>query len=59
MSKCTSTRSPCVAAAYLRASKNEQRFSRATQRAAIEARAIREGVRVAAWRRRRRTPRLI
>jgi site-specific DNA recombinase len=34
---------------YLRASKNEQRLSREAQRAAIEAWAIREGVRVAAW----------
>jgi hypothetical protein len=34
---------------YLRASKNEQRLSREAQRTAIEAWAIREGVRVATW----------
>jgi site-specific DNA recombinase len=49
MSKCTATRSSRVAVAYLRASKNEQRLSREAQRAAIEAWAVREGVRVAAW----------
>ena len=49
MSKCTATPSPRVAVAYLRASKDEQRLSREAQRAAIEAWAIREGVRVAVW----------
>jgi DNA invertase Pin-like site-specific DNA recombinase len=49
MSKCTAFGSPHVAIAYLRASKNEQRLSREAQRAAIEAWAIREGARVAAW----------
>lgn len=48
MSTCTASRSPRVAVAYLRASKNEQRLSREAQRAAIETWAIREGVRVAA-----------
>jgi hypothetical protein len=49
MSKCTAFGSPHVAIAYLRASKNEQLLSREAQRAAIEAWAIREGARVAAW----------
>ena len=49
MSKCAATRSPRVAIAYLRASKDEQRLSREAQRASIEAWAMREGVRVAAW----------
>ncbi|HEY5240301.1 MAG TPA: recombinase family protein, partial [Polyangiaceae bacterium] len=49
MSKCTAFGSPHVAIAYLRASKHEQRLSREAQRAAIEAWAIREGGRVAAW----------
>jgi hypothetical protein len=40
---------PRVAVAYLRASKNEQRLSRAAQRTAIEAWASRERIRVAAW----------
>lgn len=38
-----------VAVAYLRASKDEQRLSPEAQRAAVEAWAAREGVRVAAW----------
>ena len=49
MSKCTAPRSPRVAVAYLRASKDEQRLSREAQRTAIEAWAMHEGVRVAAW----------
>jgi len=49
MSKCTASRSPRVAVAYLRASKDEQRLSREAQRTAIEAWAMHEGVRVAAW----------
>jgi len=49
MSKCTAPRSPRVAIAYLRASRNEQRLSREAQRTTIEAWAIHEGVRVAAW----------
>jgi DNA invertase Pin-like site-specific DNA recombinase len=39
----------CVAVAYLRASKHEQHLSREAQRAAIDAWATREGIRVAAW----------
>jgi DNA invertase Pin-like site-specific DNA recombinase len=43
------SRSPRVAVAYLRASKDEQRLSPDAQRAAIEAWATHEGVRVVAW----------
>jgi len=42
--------SPSLAVAYLRASKDEQKLSPETQRAAIEAWATREVVRVIAWR---------
>jgi DNA invertase Pin-like site-specific DNA recombinase len=49
MSKHTTLGNPRVAVAYLRASKNEQRLSRDAQRAAIEAWASRERIRVATW----------
>jgi DNA invertase Pin-like site-specific DNA recombinase len=49
MSKRVKLGSPLVAVCYLRASKDEQRLSPRAQRAAVEAWAAHEGVRVAAW----------
>jgi DNA invertase Pin-like site-specific DNA recombinase len=49
MSKHTAHGDPCLAVAYLRASKDEQRLSPAAQRASIRAWAARESVHVVAW----------
>jgi DNA invertase Pin-like site-specific DNA recombinase len=49
MSKRVKPGSPLVAVAYIRASKDDQKLGPEAQRAAVEAWAAREGVRVASW----------